>query len=162
MLGVGDLSLAADHLPGDLLAVACSFLFSAYFLVGKRLRSRLDTTTYVVALYGAAALFGFALFPVLDLPLVDWGGRNWLCFVLMALVPTMIGHSSFNFAIKYLPAGVISTATLAEPLMAGLVAAVAWGEAVTPSAIAGYALVCASVAVLVVRSRGGTAGAEAP
>jgi drug/metabolite transporter (DMT)-like permease len=72
----------------------------------------------------------------------------------MALVPTMIGHSAFNFAIKYLSAGTISAATLAEPLMAGLVAAVAWDETVTATTVAGYVLICASVAVLALGPRG--------
>lgn len=152
LLGWGDLSLGPDHLTGDGLALLCSALFTVYFLVGKRMRQVLPTTTYVAAVYGVAALFGFATMLVLDLPLVEYDGQTWLCFTLMALGPTMIGHTSFNHALAHLKASWISTATLSEPLLAGLVAYYAWHEQVTGPGVAGYALICSSV-VLLVRDR---------
>ncbi len=155
VLGLGDLTFDRGHVLGDMTALGCSFLFSAYFLLGKRLRRVLSTGTYVTGVYGVAAVFAFACMFALDLPLVDYSERTWLCFVLMALVPTMIGHTSFNSALRYIEAGRISAATLSEPLLAGLVAWVAWGEAVTGQGIAGYLLISVSVLVLVFERRRG-------
>jgi drug/metabolite transporter (DMT)-like permease len=148
-IGAGDLTLDPSHAAGDALAVACSVLFTAYFLIGKRLRRTLSSRVYVTALYGVAGLAGFACMAAMGIPATGYDGSTWLCFLLMALVPTMIGHTSFNHALRYVPAGTISAATLTEPLLAGLVAAFAWGEEVSAPAIAGYALICASVLVLV-------------
>jgi drug/metabolite transporter (DMT)-like permease len=149
----GDLRLSADHLYGDGLALLCSALFTVYFLTGKRLRRRLDTTTYVTVLYGVAALVSFTVLVALDLPVIDYDERNWLCFFSMALVPTMIGHTSFNNALQYIDAGRISTATLSEPLLAGLVAYLAWDEPLAPASLVGYAFICASVVLLVTERR---------
>ncbi len=152
-LGWDDLSFAPEHLPGDGMALLCSLLFTVYFLLGKRLRRKLDTDVYVTAVYGAAAAVSLATLLALDLPLVGYGARNWLCFALMALVPTLIGHTSFNNAVAWIPAGRITALMLSEPVLAGLVAAWAWGERPSPGLGLGYALICVSVLVLVLERR---------
>lgn len=149
VLGWSDLSFSPEHLLGDGLALVCSVLFTFYFLLGKRLRKVLPTTTYVAAVYGVAAAFAFAALLVLDLPVLRYDGRTWLCFVLMALGPTMIGHTSFNHALAHLKASWISASTLCEPLLAGIVAYYAWDEEVTNLGIGGYVLICISVLLLV-------------
>lgn len=148
-LGWNDLSISPESLPGDGAALLCSVLFTAYFLLGKRLRRVLPTGAYVTAVYGIAAVFSFGAMLVFGEPLVAYDGRTWLCFGLMALVPTVIGHTSFNNALRYVDAGRISAYTLSEPLLAGLVAYFAWSEEITLGVLFGYALISASVLVLV-------------
>jgi drug/metabolite transporter (DMT)-like permease len=148
VIGLADLSLRPEVMDGNLLAVLCSLLFTVYFLVGKRLRQKLDTAVYVPTLYGLAAVFSMALLPLSDAPLVQYDKVTWLAFVLMALVPTMIGHTSLNAAVRYIDAGRISVLTLTEPVAAGGVAYLAWGEAFTWQTAAGYVLIGAAVLVL--------------
>jgi drug/metabolite transporter (DMT)-like permease len=147
-MGWGHLTLTGEHLAGDGLALLCSLLFTAYFLAGKRLRRTLPTSVYVAVVYGIAAAASFALALALGVPLTGYDGRTWLCFVLMAVGPTLIGHTSFNYALAHLKASWISTSTLTEPLAAALVAWLAWGETMTAAGIAGYGLICLSVVAL--------------
>lgn len=149
VLGWRDFRLGASYLTGDLLSVLSALLFTVYFMMGKRLRRELHTGAYAAALYGLATLAGLAAALWLQLPLFDYSGRTWLCFALMALVPTLIGHTAFNHSLRYFPAGRIATATLAEPVLAGSVAWLAWGEPLLPGALAGYGLIVASVLLLV-------------
>ena len=149
VLSGGDLSLAPDLIPGDALGLLCAGLFSGYFLLARRLREKVPTAAYVIAVYGTAALVGLVGMFLLDLPLVDYDGRTWSCFVLLALVPTILGHTSFNAAIRYLGASRVATATLSEPLLAGIGAWCFWGEAIGVWTGIGYVLVIASVSVLV-------------
>jgi RarD protein len=144
-----DLSLDSDHLVGDGVALLCSALFTVYFLLGKKLRQKLPTTAYVTVLYGIAAVCCFATMWAMDIPAFNYSNQTWVCFLLMALIPTMIGHTSMNNAVKYISAGRISAATLVEPLLAGLVAAFVWNEAITIWSGIGYVLICTSVLVLV-------------
>jgi drug/metabolite transporter (DMT)-like permease len=152
-VGWNDLALSPDKVGGDLLSLTSSFLFTAYLLIGKRVRRALDTTAYVTAVYGAAAIFGFLAMLVLDVPIVDYTPRTWLCFGLMALVPTVIGHTSLNAAVRTMSAGRITALTLAEPLLAGTVAYFAWGETVSAGALAGYVLIGASVLAVATERR---------
>jgi len=149
VIGLDDFSISREHFAGDLWAVVCAVLFAGYFLIGRRLRRTMDTDVYVASVYGIAALISFACLLALDLPVVAYGSQTWLCFVLMALVPTMIGHTSYNYALKYIPVGRIAVATLSEPLLAGIVAFFAWGEGITWLVALGYLLICLSVVVLV-------------
>jgi drug/metabolite transporter (DMT)-like permease len=157
-LGWSNLRFRPEHLAGDGAALLCSALFTVYFLLGKRLRRRLDTAVYVTALYGVAAVCCFAILAALDRPLVVYDGRTWLCFALMAIVPTMIGHTSFNHAVRWIPAGRIAALTLSEPVLAGAVAWLAWGEAVSGGLLVGYGLISASVLVTVLDRRAAVPG----
>ena len=158
ILGYNDLEFSQDHLLGDCLALLSSFLFTVYFMAAKRLRKILDARVYVTSVYGVAAVFSFVVLLVSDLPLVSYSLRTWVCFCLMALVPTMIGHTSLNTALRYMKAGRISALTLVEPLLAGFVASLAWGETITLVSIAGYALICGSVLMVATEGRKGAKG----
>ncbi len=149
VLGGSDLRFNPGNLAGDGAAVLCSVLFTVYFLLGKKLRQKLPTSVYVTSVYGIAAVVGAVCMLILELPLVDYSPRTWLCFSLMALIPTLIGHTSFNNALQYINAGRISAATLSEPLLAGIVAYFAWGESISTGTAVGYLLISASVLVLV-------------
>lgn len=152
-IGLDDFEISREHLQGDLWAVVCAVLFAGYFLIGRRLRRALDTGVYVASVYGIAALLSFVCLLALQLPVVGYDQRTWLCFVLMALVPTLIGHTSYNYALKYLQVGWIALATLSEPVFAGIVAFFAWGEGITWKVALGYLLICLSVAVLALSRR---------
>jgi drug/metabolite transporter (DMT)-like permease len=156
VIGLDDFEISQEHFTGDMWAVVCAVLFAGYFLIGRRLRRTMDTDVYVASVYGIAALLSFACLFALRLPVVDYGSQTWLCFVLMALVPTMIGHTSYNYALKYLKVGTIAVATLSEPVFAGIVAFFAWGEGITWKVALGYLLICSSVGVLALSRR--TAG----
>jgi len=153
VVGYGDLGLAGDDWLGDLLALACALLFSAYFLLGKRLRGRLDNRAYVAGVYLSAALTCLLVLLALGEPLAGYTPRTWLCFGLMALVPTLLGHTLLNHALRYLDASFVSAATLSEPALAGLVAFFAWGERVSAAAWAGYALIAGAVLLMVLDQR---------
>ena len=103
----------------------------------------------MVILYAIAAAISFLLLAVLRLPIVSFTGRTWICFVLMALVPTIIGHTSFNVALGSVKASWIATLTLAEPLIAGVGAYFLWNEALTPAAGIGFVFIVFSTLAVV-------------
>lgn len=148
-LAAGDFRWSPNMIDGDLFALASAALFAIYFLVGKRLRTRLDGVTYVTFVYGAAGVVATATLLLSAEPLVRYDGQTWLCFALMALVPTLLGHTGLNVALRYFDVSRISVATLSEPILASAVAAWAWEEAVTLQTAVGYGLISASVLVLV-------------
>jgi drug/metabolite transporter (DMT)-like permease len=66
----------------------------------------------------------------------------------MAAVPTLLGHSAMNNALRHIDASRVSTATLVEPLLGGLVAFSLWSEELGLATAGGYALIAGSVMVL--------------
>jgi drug/metabolite transporter (DMT)-like permease len=75
----------------------------------------------------AAALLLVSVFFAGD-SFTGYSTKTWLMIVLMALGPQLIGHTSINWALGYLPAVVVAMAILVEPVGATLLAALILDE----------------------------------
>lgn len=162
VMGGADLRLAPEHIAGDLWAVLCAALFAVYFLVGKVLRGVLPSRVYVASVYGTALVATSVVMLALELPFTGYDDRTWLCFAGMALLPTLLGHTGLNVALRYFDVGRLSVSTLSEPILAGLVAFLVWGEPVTPQTALGFGLIGSSVVVLVLDREPRAPAGQAP
>ena len=111
-----------DAFWGDLLALAGAAAVAVYFTAGKTLRASLSLLTYIFVTYSTAALvlLGATLAAGLRLTGYDWTAYLW--FTLLALIPQLVGHSAFNWALRYLPATYVSITILGEPIGSTLLA----------------------------------------
>ena len=123
----------AGALRGDLLAVGGAVTVGVYYLVGRRLRMQLGLWAYVGLVYTAcwATVAGLAL--VTHAPLWPTVPADWWRFVGIAVGPMLLGHTGFNWALRYVPAYVVSLVILMEPVGATLLALVLPGIAEQPS-----------------------------
>ena len=128
-------SLSSRALTGDLLAVAGAVTVSGYLLVGRRVRQKLDLWPYVGLVYGACFVCVLALALLTGTPLLEQPPREVGIFALMAFGPMLLGHTGFNWALRYLPAYVVSLVALCEPVGATALAAVLPGIAEVPSMV---------------------------
>ena len=60
--------------------------------------------------------------------------------------PQIIGHSSYNWSLKYFSAGFVAVALLGEPVMSPILAYFILGETIMPVTIFGGSLVLAGIA----------------
>jgi len=65
--------------------------------------------------------------------------------ILLALVPQLIGHSTFNWALGYLPASFVSIALLGEPIGSIILAYVILDQAPGALNLIGCALILAGI-----------------
>ena len=143
----GDLVQGRDQLVGDLLALAGAIFVAGYLMIGYRVRARRSLTTYIALVYGVAmvALVSIVLLagqPMFGYPLDAYG---WV--LALALGPQIVGHSTLNWALRYLSATFVAIVTLAEPIGSGILAYVLLGEAVGWSTAIGGAMVLAGIYV---------------
>lgn len=138
----GDLSDAASHyVLGDLLALIGALMVAIYMLIGRRVRAKLSLLGYIFPVYGVAALTLLLLSLLSGMPLGGYPPESWLWIGLLALIPQILGHSSFNWALGHLSATYVALATLAEPLASTLLAWVVLGEPPTLFAVLGGGLI---------------------
>jgi drug/metabolite transporter (DMT)-like permease len=130
---------------GDMLALAGAAAGAVYFTAGRALRPALSLTTYVFLTYSTAAVALAGAVWAAGLPVTGYPPQAYGWFVLLALVPQLVGHSAFNWALRYLPATYVSVTVLGEP--AGSIVLAAWLLGESPSAIklAGSALILAGI-----------------
>jgi drug/metabolite transporter (DMT)-like permease len=122
-------------------------------LIGRDLRQRLSLWAYVGLVYGACLLTLLVLAVAQGTTLTGFAAREWLLFAGIALGPMLIGHTGFNWSLRYVPAYVVSLAILAEPLGAALLAYLLPSIRETPSAtvLLGGAVVLVGLGVGVAR-----------
>lgn len=156
MVGWSDTGAAVGALRGDLLALVAAVAAALYFVLGRRLRSRLGLWAYVAPVYVASAVVALAGAGVSGAALTGYSAATWLCFVGMAAGPMLLGHTSFNWALGHVRAYVVSLVMLLEPLTATLIAVLVLGPDEVPpagSALGAVALLAGVSLVLRGRAR---------
>lgn len=147
LLMVGeDLGAGGDALRGDLFAALGAAFAAAYIMTGRALRTGgSGWLPYVTAVYSVSALLLVAGAAVAGESFGGYNGETYLFFVLLALVPQLIGHSAINRSLGYLPAASVAIAILGEPVGATLLGIVFLDERPTLLQLSGATLVLAGV-----------------
>lgn len=145
LVASSDLTLGAW--VGDLLALGGGFFAAVYFLIGRRLRQRLSLVDYTAITYGTAAILALAACLALRVPLAGYPGLTYLWLGLLALGPQLLGHSTFNWALRHLPAAKVSVLILGEPIGAAILAYLVFGETLSWLRAVGAAVVLVGIYV---------------
>lgn len=141
----GDLGQGQDQLLGDLLALAGAIMVAGYLMIGRQVRGRLSLATYVAVVYGAGMITLLLIVLLSRQPMFGFEPMAYAWVLGLALGPQIVGHSTLNWALRYLSATFVSLVTLAEPVGSGVLAYLILGEAVTASTSVGGALVLAGI-----------------
>jgi drug/metabolite transporter (DMT)-like permease len=156
IIGLSDRSGAMHNaLLGDMLAFAGAVTVAGYLLIGRRLRARLSLVPYVAVVYGTAAVMMLVMAAFARQTFVGYSPSTYLWLLLLALVPQLIGHSSFNWALAHLPATFVSVATLGEPIGSTILAYVLLGETPTPIKIIGALMILVGIVIASQRKASG-------
>ncbi len=140
-----DFGLSDRGLLGDLLALGGAWAAAGYFLIGRRVRQGLSLVTYAAIVYSTCAALLAVVVAVSGQPFLGHAPNVWLLFLLMALVPQILGHTVFNFLLGDVEAAVIAIAVMGEPVGATVLALVILGESPPLATVLGGALILAGV-----------------
>ncbi|MDK1029583.1 MAG: DMT family transporter [Anaerolineae bacterium] len=139
--------LEGEAYHGNFLALAGAWALAGYIIIGRVLRGKLSLIPYIFMVYGFAAivLFGFMVLagenPFGLSPII------YLWIILLALLPQLVGHTSYNWALRYLPAALVSTITLGEPIGSGILAYYILKEIPTILTITGGVLILLGILI---------------
>jgi drug/metabolite transporter (DMT)-like permease len=131
IIGFGDFSGGSRALIGDALALAGSLSLASYLLLGRKLREKLSLPAYLTVCYSSATALLWLCVIAAGLPVTGFNAKTWGALFGMALVSQHLGHSSYNWAVKYFSAGFIAVCLLGEPVLSSLLAWWLFGEALT-------------------------------
>lgn len=145
IIGAGDFATGRQALWGDFLALLGSVCAAMYLLLGRKVRQRLSLLSYVVLCYGSAAIILWSSVLALDLPVVGFSRGTYSAFVGMAVISQIIGHSSYNWALRWFSASLIAVSLLGEPIGATILAYIIFGETLTWTMFVGGTLILAAI-----------------
>ena len=132
-------------LRGDSLAILGALAIVGYFIVGRKARARVSLLAYVTPLYTFCSVILLVWALGSGSRLYPYDSTVWFYFLALAVVPTILGHTVFNWAIKHVRPAAISVAFLGEPVVAALLALLFFGQQVSLSTLIGGAFVLGGV-----------------
>ncbi len=148
VLSVGvDLAISWHAFIGDVLAVSSAVFVAFYLLIARRLRQALSLSAYLPGVYGSAALFLWITILVLGIPVVNYPPSVHFWMFLLALGPTILGHSLLNWAARHVRVYYVNFAMLGEPLLATGLAYWLFRELPPASFLPGAVLVVSGILV---------------
>jgi len=122
VISISDYRTGTGTLLGDLMAFVGGICAGIYFLSGRIARQKLSVAPYAFSVYGLSSVILFGAAAIAGDQLLVSDSRELTLFLLMAIVPTIFGHTMFNYALKKVPAHIVSTSVLGEPVGASLLA----------------------------------------
>ncbi len=131
VIGWGDFRVGGSALFGDILALLGALTVTIYWLIGQYVRQGLSLVSYTLVVYFASTVCLLVYDLVLGYPLTGYPLTDWGWFFCLALIPTILGHSIFNWVIKWLNTSTISMSILGEPIGTSILAYFLLGEIVT-------------------------------
>jgi drug/metabolite transporter (DMT)-like permease len=111
-----DVAFRGSYFVGDLMALAGAFLSGGYLMIGRKVRENVSLSSYVFSVYTTAALFLILFVIISGQKAFGYSNIAYVWLLALAVIPQVIGHSSFNWALKFLPAAYVAIALLGEPI----------------------------------------------
>ncbi|MGM0877897.1 MAG: DMT family transporter [Bacillota bacterium] len=149
----GDFQISGLALLGDMLALAACAMVTAYLLFGQGIRKRHSLTLYTFIVYGISSITLLMYCLILRYPLAAYPMTDWYYFLLLALIPTLFGHSLFNWSLKWVSTNTISVMILFEPVGAIILAYYLLSEKVILSQVIGGAVIMVGIILFLLEKR---------
>ena len=135
-------------LSGDLLALSGAVFLAIYFIGGRRYAKGMPITIYTSVVYLFAALTTLLLCIVFGYNVLVFDPIEVMIFIGLAIFPTVLGHSVNNYLLTKVPAYVVSSAVLGEPIGATLLGALIFMAYPTPLVLVGFFIILLGVAIV--------------
>jgi drug/metabolite transporter (DMT)-like permease len=114
---------------------------SGYLIIGRKLRAKMSLIPYIFLVYGMSALaLVIIMFAVGQSPL-GYTAPTYGWIFLLAAFPQLIGHSTYNWVLRYIPATLVAIITLVEPIGSAILAYFILHETPSPGVMVGGLLI---------------------
>jgi drug/metabolite transporter (DMT)-like permease len=145
LIGYGNWSIGTSELLGAGLALAGALAVAGYLLIGRKIRRTTGLLSYTFVTYSSAAVLLLITTIASGHSLSGYSGNTYLMFILLALIPQILGHSSLNWSLKFMPATMVTIAVLGEPIIATILAFLILNESPTLNEIIGGLLILGGI-----------------
>jgi drug/metabolite transporter (DMT)-like permease len=111
-----DQLLQGPAMWGNFLALSGAWAVTGYLVLGRQLRPTVRLVPYILVAYGSAAIWLAAAMLAFGQNPLGMPPMAYVWILLLAILPQLVGHSTYNWALGFLPAALVAVATLGEPI----------------------------------------------
>jgi len=145
---VGSDNMASNPLLGNFLALTGAWGASLYFLLGQQAQARgFSISGYIAVAYSLAAAILLPLSLIFGPGYLGYSPSVYFYLLLMALLPQLVGHTSFNWAVRWMSPTVVTLAILFEPVGSSFLAYFLFQEIPSPLLFMGALVLLVGVAI---------------
>ena len=130
---------------GNFLALVGAWTVSGYLIIGRKLRTRLSLIPYIFVVYGIAAIVLILIMLAAGQSPFGYAPQTYGWIFLLAAFPQLIGHSTYNWVLAYIPATLVAIVTLIEPMGSAALAYFILHEIPTGGVMLGGLLILAGI-----------------
>lgn len=132
---------------GNFLAVMGAWAVTGYLIIGRKLRSGTSLVPYIFLVYGMAAITLLIILFVSGNSPFGYEAKTYGWIFLLAAIPQLIGHTTYNWTLKYLTAALVSVTVLGEPIGSAILAFFLLNETPSLMTIAGGILILVGISL---------------
>jgi len=107
---------------GNFLALCGAWAVSGYLLIGRKVRVKMSLVPYIFLVYGISAIVLIVFMLAARQSPFGYSSATYFWIFLLAVIPQLIGHSTFNWLLEFLPATLVAVAGLSEPVGSAILA----------------------------------------
>jgi len=145
----------ADHgKTGDGLALLSSFWMALVLLIAEDIRQDTGTLVYSRLVYTIAGGTLLAIGLIMNINVFTFHVQDIYWLVLLGLIPTVIGHTLFNYTVKFIRPTIVASVPLGEPIIASILAWIFLAEQVPAMTIVGGAITLCGLYVITSQQMG--------
>ncbi len=138
---------------GDLLALAGGLAMAGYFLCSRAAQPALAFRHYLAIAYGVAAAVLFVAVALTGTRAIGFDPGTWRALVAMAAISQLVGHTGYNWSLRYLDPLFVAVASVGEPVLAALLGWWLLGESLDARTLAGGLLILAGIGLAALAAR---------
>jgi len=113
---------------GNVLAFMGAVFVAGYLVIGGIVRKTVSAGVYVLIVYSVSAIALFFMCFASGTPVYPYPLKEFALFFLLAFFSSILGHTVYNYLMKYYSSTLISVSTLMEPIFASLMAMFIFSE----------------------------------
>jgi len=157
LIALGDQeTVNVNHNPalGNSLALIGAVIVSLYLLLGREAQRRgLGIGSYIDIAYSTGALVLLPLPLIFGVGYLGYPRAVYLYILLMAVLPQLIGHTSFNWAVRWISPTLVTLAILWEPVVSSFLGYLVFQELPGRFVLVGATVLLGGVAIAVFGAR---------
>ncbi len=130
---------------GNFFAFLGAIFVAGYLVIGGIARKSASAGVYVFLVYSVSAIILFAMNFATGTPIYPYAPIEFLLFFLLAFCSSILGHTVYNYLVKYYSSTLISVSTLGEPIYASILAMLIFKELPSAYTIIGGIIVISGI-----------------
>lgn len=151
LVGVAILVLGNENIgpsfttEGNILAIIGGICAGLYILGGRKVRKKISVISYAFIVYSIATIILFFIFIFTKGNYYSIELDEYSIIILMAFVAGILGHTLYNWSLKYIRASVASVALLGEPVGSTILAIIIFSEIPSSFTFIGGAIILTGI-----------------